>query len=94
MKLPRSGLFSTTAFVALGVAACTDDGPPVTVDTASQEVAGADDPERAFTAFESGQVRPLALSDDRATGSTPSTHPTIGSRSSASSRPGPSTSAR
>ncbi|HUQ04710.1 MAG TPA: hypothetical protein VM261_19550 [Kofleriaceae bacterium] len=61
MKLLMSGLFSTVA--ALGVAACTDGGPP-TVDTSAQALSVADDPERAFTAFESGQVRPLALSDD------------------------------
>src|SRR5690349_19443020 len=45
----------------LGAAGCEVDAPPPTGATARSIT---EDPERAFTAFESGQVRPLALSAD------------------------------
>ncbi|HVV86151.1 MAG TPA: hypothetical protein VHE35_24005 [Kofleriaceae bacterium] len=60
MKL-RTSLFA--AVVALGLAACTDGSPP-TLDEDSDAVTDPQARERAFTEFESGQVRPLALSED------------------------------
>ena len=91
MEAHRLRVASRLLVAAAGLAGTACSGPePDGISALSApliERAGEPTPPQRFTAFESGQVRPLALSPTE-TSCSPSTRPTTGSRSSASTASG------